>query len=313
MYKVIEDKISAKSLIGNPLGDEHERKLIIIENRVTSKTPILIGLPGFFGSGNNFLNKSYTSFDFTDLLGKLHEEYGFIIVLPDTMTKFGGNQFVDSTAVGNYKSFIAKDLVSYIGELYGNRDIYLFGKSSGGFGAISITMDYPDIFHGFIDISGDSYFPYCYMPDFATAYLEINGETPEAFIEKYQQEFIHTQNELTAYNVLAMAASYSPEGKKIRLPFSIDTGEIIPEIWDRWLEFDPVNRIRNEIEKLRGKKIILQTGIKDEYKINIGMNMLHKIMEKNGTNHYYKEYPSGHFNTNYFYTDSFPEILNYYK
>jgi esterase/lipase superfamily enzyme len=303
----------AKSLIGNPLGDETNRAIIRIENNVTPNTPVFIGLPGFFGSGNSFLNKSYTSFDFTDLLERLDKEYSYIIVLPDTMTKFGGNQFVNSTAMGNYKSFIAKDLIDYIHSLYGDRDIYLFGKSSGGFGSISITMDFPDIFSGFIDISGDSYFPYCYLSDFSKAYMVMKGKTLESFIESYQKELIHSQDELEAYNVVAMAASYSPYGKNIDIPFSLDTGEIRWDIWKKWLDFDPVNRLAGEVEKLRGKKIILQTGNRDEYKINIGMNMIHKILEKNKIDHYYKEYDNGHFNTNYFYIDSFPEILKMYK
>ena len=34
--------------------------------------------------------------------------------------------------------------------------------------------------------------------------------------------------------------------------------------------------------------VFLQTGNRDEYKINIGMNMIHKILEKNKIEHYYK-------------------------
>ena len=100
---------------------------------------------------------------------------------------------------------------------------------------------------------------------------------------------------------------------KIEMPFSLDTGEIIEDIWSKWLKFDPVRRLIDETEKLRGKKIILQTGNRDEYKINIGMNIIHKILERNKIEHYYREYPSGHFNINYFYIDSFPEILKMYK
>ncbi|WP_337860114.1 alpha/beta fold hydrolase [Ferroplasma sp.] len=313
MYNIVEDKIKAQSLHGNPLGDAWEREIIRIENNVDSNTPVFIGLPGFFGSGNSFMNKSYTSFDFRDVLEKLGQEYEYIIILPDTMTKFGGNQFVDSTAIGNYKTYIAEDIVNFIHKLYGKRDIYLFGKSSGGFGSISLTMDYPDLFKGFIDISGDSYFQYSYMQDFPTAYKTIKASTLKDFIETYRKSFTHSQDELTAYNVIAMAASYSPDGLNINLPFSLDTGEIINEIWEKWLEFDPVNRLKTEINKLRNKIIVLQTGNKDEFRIDIGMNMIHKILEENKIKHYYREYAAGHFNINYFYLDSFPEILKIYK
>jgi hypothetical protein len=313
MYKIKQEELLIPSLEKNPLGDPAIRKIIIIENKVNNKTPVLIGLPGFFGSGNSFLNKNYTSFDFIDLIIRLQDNFSFIIVLPDTMTQFGGNQFVDSTAIGNYKTYITKDLMKYIKMKYGERDIYLFGKSSGGFGSISLVMDHPEIYSGFIDVSGDSYFPYCYMPDFATTFMEIRESGLKNFIEEYRKSFTHTQNQLTAYNVIAMAASYSPQGTEIDLPFSMETGELILDVWNRWMKFDPVNRLVNEIDQLKGKKIILQTGNRDEFRINIGMGIIHNMLEKGGIIHTFKEYPAGHFNTNYFYIDSFPEILEKYQ
>ena len=313
MYKIEQEEILVPSLENNPLGDPAIRKIITIENKVNNKTPVLIGLPGFFGSGNSFLNKNYTSFDFIDLIIRLQDKFSFIIVLPDTMTKFGGNQFVDSTAIGNYKTYITKDLTKYIKTKYGRRDTYLFGKSSGGFGSISLVMHHPEIYSGFIDVSGDSYFSYCYMPDFAVAFMEIRESGLKKFIEEYRKSFTHTQNQLTAYNVIAMAASYSPQGTEIELPFSMETGELISDVWDRWMKFDPVNRLVNEIDQLKGKKIILQTGNRDEFRINIGMGIIHNALEKGGVMHTFKEYSAGHFNTNYFYIDSFPEILEEYR
>jgi pimeloyl-ACP methyl ester carboxylesterase len=313
MYKIQEDELVVKALKNNPLGDPYIRKIITVENMVKESTPVLIGLPGFFGSGNSFLNRSYTSTDFIDVITKLQDEFGFIIVLPDTMTKFGGNQFVDSSAIGDYETYITRDLLKYIKSKYGDRDIFLFGKSSGGFGSISLALGHPELYKGFIDISGDSYFPYCYMPDFSTAYMETRESGIDEFINTYRKSLTHTQNQITAYNVIAMAGFYSPDRTGIKLPFSDETGELIPEIWERWLKFDPVNRLKDEMEHLMGKKIILQTGNHDEFRINIGMNIIHHTLEKNRINHTYKEYSAGHFNTNYFYLDSFPEILMNYK
>ncbi|WMT52241.1 MAG: alpha/beta hydrolase-fold protein [Ferroplasma sp.] len=313
MYTIKEEELAIDALKNNPPGDPYVRKIITLENNVNNRTPVFIGLPGFFGSGNSFLNKNYTNLDFMDVLTRLQNDFSFIIVLPDTMTKFGGNQFVDSSAVGDYETYITRDLTKHIKSKYGSRDIFLFGKSSGGFGSISLVLDRPDLYAGFIDISGDSYFSYCYMPDFSTAYMEIRESGIDGFIDSYRKSYTHTQNQITAYNVIAMAAFYSPENTTIRLPFSIETGELNHEIWERWLKFDPVNRLVNEIDRLKGKKIILQTGNHDEFRINIGMNIIHNKLEKSNMEHVYKEYPAGHFNTNYFYLDSFPEILKNYK
>ncbi|MCL4453818.1 alpha/beta hydrolase-fold protein [Ferroplasma sp.] len=313
MYTIKEENLAIDALKNNPLGDPYVRNIITVENMVNDRTPVFIGLPGFFGSGNSFLNKNYTSLDFMDVLTKLQNDFSFIIVLPDTMTRFGGNQFVDSSAVGNYETYITRDLMQYIKSKYGGRDVFLFGKSSGGFGSISLTLDHPELYAGFIDISGDSYFPYCYMPDFSTAYMEIRESGIDSFIDLYRKGYAHTQNQITAYNVIAMAAFYSPDKTSIKLPFSSETGELIPEVWERWLKFDPVNRLAGEINRLKGKKIILQTGNHDEFRINIGMNIIHDKLKKSNMEHIYREYPAGHFNTNYFYLDSFPEILRNYK
>ena len=313
MYTIKEENLAIDALKNNPLGDPYVRNIITVENMVNDRTPVFIGLPGFFGSGNSFLNKNYTSLDFMDVLTKLQNDFSFIIVLPDTMTRFGGNQFVDSSAVGNYETYITRDLMQYIKSKYGGRDVFLFGKSSGGFGSVSLTLDHPELYAGFIDISGDSYFPYCYMPDFSTAYMEIRESGIDSFIDLYRKDYTHTQNQITAYNVIAMAAFYSPDKTSIKLPFSSETGELIPEVWERWLKFDPVNRLAGEINRLKGKKIILQTGNHDEFRINIGMNIIHDKLKKSNMEHIYREYPAGHFNTNYFYLDSFPEILRNYK
>ncbi len=312
MFEIKREKLDFASLRGNAPGDSHEREIIRIENNVKVNTPVLIGLPGFFGSSYSFLNRSYTSPDFTYVLEKLQNDHRFIIILPDTMTSFGGNQFVNSSAVGNYEDFIVKDIVNYIKSIYGNRDLYLFGKSSGGFGSIYLTMKHPDIFNGFIDISGDSYFYYSYMPDFPVTYKTIKNYGINKFMEKYRSSYNNSQDFMTAYNIVAMSAFYSPSGKSFLLPFDPDTGRINDEVWLSWLKFDPVEIIKDTYNSLRGKNIILQTGNKDEFKIDIGMNMLHEFMNRNNINHYFKEYDAGHFNTNYFYLDSFEEILKKY-
>ncbi|MEM0139064.1 MAG: alpha/beta hydrolase-fold protein [Ferroplasma sp.] len=313
MVKISSDKIDARSLRGNAPGDPAIREITCIENNANARTPVMIGLPGFYGSSYSFLNRSYTSIDFLNVLESLHEKYSFIIILPDTMTAFGGNQFVNSSAVGNYEDFIKDDVLDYINSKYGNRDIYLFGKSSGGFGSISLALKYPDIFNGFIDISGDSYFPYSYLPDFGVAFKTIKKNGLEEFIQKYRSSFINSQDDLTTYNVIAMSAFYSPEGKNFKLPFKEDIGEIDNDVWKKWLKLDPVNAIKENIKALKKQTVILQTGNKDEFRIDIGMNMIHNFLEKNNVSHYFKEYDTGHFNTNFFYLDSFPEILKKYN
>ena len=65
-----------------------------------------------------------------------------IIVMPDAYTKFAGSMYSSSVVTGDWESFVAKDLVSYIDSRY--RTIAsaasrgLAGQSMGGDGVLRI-------------------------------------------------------------------------------------------------------------------------------------------------------------------------------
>jgi hypothetical protein len=49
-----------------------------------------------------------------------------------------------------------------------------------------------------------------------------------------------------------MAACYSTDSDgNVRLPFDPATGELILEVWERWLEKDPVRMVPRHAETLR--------------------------------------------------------------
>ena len=60
-----------------------------------------------------------------------------LLVLPDTFTSLGGNQFVDTPVLGNWSAWLSTDLKKSIIERYScNGKFGLIGKSSGGYGAM---------------------------------------------------------------------------------------------------------------------------------------------------------------------------------
>ncbi|MGC8515562.1 MAG: alpha/beta hydrolase-fold protein, partial [Thermoplasmata archaeon] len=157
--------IHAASLEDNYLGDLASRDILLIAHNFRDKSPILIGLAGFFGSSSSFLNRSYSSQDFISTLERICSsvpESSFMIALPDSMTSLYGNQYINSSYAGNYEDFITKDVVGYLQKTYGKSKLGIFGKSSGGFGAYNLTIRNPRLFSGFVDVSGDSAFEYCY-------------------------------------------------------------------------------------------------------------------------------------------------------
>ncbi len=87
-----------------------------------------------------------------------------IIVFPDCFTALGGNQYVNSSAVGRYADYLTKEIVPFVDlhfrTLASREHRGCFGKSSGGYGAIVHGMSNPDTWGAIADHSGDAYFDF---------------------------------------------------------------------------------------------------------------------------------------------------------
>jgi hypothetical protein len=77
-----------------------------------------------------------------------------------------------------------------------------------------------------------------------------------------------------------MAACYStdPDGT-VRLPFDTDTGELVPEVWERWLAWDPVRMAPRRADALRSlKAIYVDAGKRDEYYLDLGAEAFRRAL-----------------------------------
>jgi hypothetical protein len=60
----------------------------------------------------------------------------------------------------------------------------------------------------------------------------------------------------------------------------VDTGELKPEVWARWLEFDPmymVDRYADNLKKLR--LLLIDCGTRDEFNLHFGARLLVKKLK----------------------------------
>ncbi len=306
--------IKGRSLVGNALKDPVERQVLVLERDVKESTPALIGLAGFFGSSESFLNRSYMGHDFLRVLNEMSSKKSksFLIVLPETMTSFYGNQYINSSAVGNYEDFIVKDVVNFINRIYGKRKLGIFGKSSGGFGSYNLASTHPEIFDGFVDVSGDSGFEYCYMHEFPTVISKLDTIGPEKFLRYFKEKPHPESSDFGVMNALAMAAFYSPNDRTrlgFDLPFNLKYHTLREDVWERWLALDPLRNLESRLDALSQQKVILQVGKRDEFFINVGMKGMSELMEKHKVRHEYKEYNEGHFGIEYLYEESLPSLI----
>jgi hypothetical protein len=71
-----------------------------------------------------------------------------VVVIPDCYTSLGGNQYVNSPAVGRYADYLVDELIPFVGDrvnvVSGREGRGVFGKSSGGYGALYHAMKYPE-------------------------------------------------------------------------------------------------------------------------------------------------------------------------
>lgn len=305
-------KVESKALQGNPLNDPPQRDLVLFKpDSIRKDAPLLIGLAGFGGGARNFLNYSPLSANFTDVVEKLRKTeklHDAIIAIPDCFTSIGGNQYLNSEAVGAYEDFIVREIVPDLKNRFGTGKTGVFGKSSGGFGAYTLSIRNPEVFQGFADHSGDAGFEYCYFSDFPDAIREFQKE---GGVRKWFEEFSRSANRskkkyMAPLNILAMAAFYSAnrnsEDMMIDLPFSIKTGEMLDDVIERWKRFDPARNISENLGILRNMNAIyLDVGSDDEFRINFGMGKMHRILEENSIGHFFEEFEDGHFNISYRY------------
>jgi S-formylglutathione hydrolase FrmB len=107
-----------------------------------------------------------------------------------------------------------------------------------------------------------------------------------------------------------MAASYDPDPKApngFRLPFNLETGELIPQRWARWLAHDPVNMVqkhRAALRTLRG--IWIDCGWRDQYHIHYGTRQLSLKLAQAGITHTYEEFDDTHSGIDYRMDRSLP-------
>jgi len=81
-----------------------------------------------------------------------------------------------------------------------------------------------------------------------------------------------------------MAACYSADADgTVRLPYEPLTGRAIPEIWDRWLAWDPVRMVADRADALRGLRAIwVDAGRSDDFYLDLGAEAFRAALERAG-------------------------------
>ena len=170
-------EVASKALENNVLGDPTTRSVAVYlpEDYDTSGDayPLMVDIVGFTGSGLAHTGWKAFQENVPQQVDRLiaEEKMGPVIVaFPDCFTSLGGNQYINSSAMGDWESFLCEEMIPAIESAFrvkkGREHRAIFGKSSGGYGAIVHGMRRADTWGAIACHSGDMDFDLCYRPEF---------------------------------------------------------------------------------------------------------------------------------------------------
>jgi enterochelin esterase family protein len=329
---IIIEQFNSQVLQGNPLGDPSVRQLPLYlppgYNDTNLRYPVVYLLTGFAGRGTLMLNDATFDENIQERLDRLittGQIQPLIVVLPDGFTRYGGSQYLNSPAVGRYEDYLIEELVPFVDQHYRTKADPTYraiaGKSSGGYGALVQAMHHPDVFGAVACHSGDMYFEYAYKPDFvkflnAAAQHDLTSyEALWDFLSKFRPKmYPKPANFFDLIHISAMSACYSPNPNSptgFDLPFYFHTGELREEVWQRWLEHDPITLLQNDAyaAALRQMTLIyLDCGNRDEYALHLGARIFCECLDHLAIPYTYEEFTGGHRSTQFRYDVSLRAI-----
>jgi pimeloyl-ACP methyl ester carboxylesterase len=278
-----EHELDSAALVGNPLGDPARRPLWVYEppGAEGATLPAVYLIQGFTGQVDMWRNRSAFRPTVLELVDGLRAPARVVFV--DAWTSYGGSQFVDSPGVGNYHTYLCEDVVGFVDERYPTSARAIAGKSSGGYGAMVTAMLRPDVFAGLATHAGDALFELCYLPDFRDAVRALRDHYDGSF-DAFWQDFrsrpaFSKATDHALINTFAMAECYSPG----ELPFDPATCELKPDVWERWLAWDPVRMVDGHADALRGlRAVYIDAGKRDDFYLDLGAEAFRRALERIG-------------------------------
>jgi enterochelin esterase-like enzyme len=316
--------IASSNLAQNLLGDPGERVVTVYvsegADEVAGGVPLLVDLVGFTGSGFSHVGWKCYDENVPQRVDRLQAEGRLgpcVVALPDCFTSLGGNQYINSAAMGLWADFLIEDLIPELEARFpirpGRDHRGCFGKSSGGYGSVIHGMRYASTWGAVACHSGDMGFDRVYLRDFPAACDALNRwGGVEGFIEHFHDTESVSGGDLHVMMVLAMAATYDPDptaAKGVRLPVDLRTCVLDETAWARWLVHDPVRIVEEEsaqanLSSLRG--LYIDCGARDQYFIHYGSRQLAERLKQLEIPHRYDEFDGTHSGINHRMDESLP-------
>lgn len=305
------------------LGDPTRRRIdVYVPHGHTGQgLPLLVDLVGFTAGGPAHTNWKNFQENVPERLDRLIADGAMlpaVVAFPDCFTKLGGNQYINSAAMGRWDDFLRLEMVPHVEDAFrcggtGRRGV--FGKSSGGYGAIVHALLHPGFWAAAACHSGDMAHELCHLPEFPGVLraLAKHGGSIEAWLKDFWSKPKQPDNDVHVLMMFAMCASYDPDPTAfmgIRLPVDMHTCELIAERWQGFVDWDPLTIARHRAEGLKTLKgLFIDCGDADQYNLVFGARRLHRLLTEKGIPHVYEEFPDNHSGIDYRMDKSLPFLV----
>jgi S-formylglutathione hydrolase FrmB len=305
------DRLTVRSqlLEGNPLGDPVVRPLYVYRppNSAGERLPSVYMLQGFGGQLEEWLAPTpsgVTTIERLDTMIAAEECPPVLIVFVDASTSWGGSQFLNSTSTGRYLDYVCDEVVPFVDGRYPTLSARehrgVSGKSSGGYGAMAISMLRPGVFGALASHAGDALFECCYQPLFPVAArllrLKFHGSW-EAFEARTRVADFDWRECGALFAAYGTACAYTPDPSRpgrALVPFD-DLGRPVDEIWSRWLALDPVRMAAKHAETLASMRAIyIDAGLQDEFFLDLGATAFSSELKRLGVPHSLELFEGNH-------------------
>lgn len=286
-------KVHSQAIEGNLEGESADRDVLVIlppsyAKEPKRRYPVVYALHGYSIGAEQWAGEIHVPATIQNAFARGVKD--MIVVMPDSKTVHNGSMYSSSVTTGDFETFIARDLVTYIDGHYrtiARRESRgLAGHSMGGYGTSRIGMKHPETFGALYMMSP------CCLSARAAGQMDAGAL---AALEQVKTPADSAKLPFFLRAQLASAAAWSPNPKNppLYLDLPVKDGEPQPDVLARWAANAPLAFVDQYIGNLkRYRAIAIDVGDKDGLRGDA--QKLHEALDRYGVANSFEIYPGDH-------------------
>ncbi len=285
--------VHSPAIEGNLEGESADREVIVVlppsyRAAPRRRYPVLYALHGYSIGAAQWIGEIHVPQTIEGAFAKGARE--MIVVLPDSKTVHNGSFYSRSATVGDFETFVARDLVAYVDAHYRTLPTRasrgLAGHSMGGYGTARIGMNHADVFGAIYILS-----PCC----LSVRALGTPDPAQERALRALKSPADSTALPWLLRAQLATAAAWSPNptAPPLFLDLPVKDGQPQPDVLARWAANAPLAMLDQHVADLRRYKAIgIDVGDRDGLRDDA--LRLHEALGRYGIANRFEVYPGDH-------------------